>query len=121
MRLPDISRGFCDIKIFLVVFSKLELEPLDSSAAHFCQVFDEVEHMAGLQARFTIALAADLLTKLKEIVWKIIRQPGCATVMEAVKLTYSDLDPRARADVRSSFITTTVREESQVTPQGHHQ
>ena len=25
-----------------------------------------------------------------------------------------------RAEVRRSFITTTVREESQVTPQGHH-
>ena len=26
-----------------------------------------------------------------------------------------------RAEVRSSFLTTTVREESQVTPQGRHQ
>ena len=29
-------------------------------------------------------------------------------------------DPSARAEVRCSFITTTVRDESQVTPQGSH-
>ena len=99
MRRPGISRGFCDVEIFLVVFRKLE--HLDSSAAHFCQVFDKVEQIAGLQAWFTSALATEsgdalgldssIFTGLKEIVYKIIR------VMEAVKLTYSELDSRARA------------------------
>ena len=34
--------------------------------------------------------------------------------------SYTDFINELRAEVRRSFITTTVREESQVTPQGRH-
>ena len=45
----------------------------------------------------------------------------CARKFSKVKtLCPAELKVQNRAEVRRSFITTTVSEESQVTPQGHH-